>query len=109
MNNTVWKNNQAACVQYAQALRAIREEVGENPARDLERTARIDPKTLGALVDAVQRHHEILVQLNDPEFFTRAHNPKGTAHRYQASTPVGTFLFDMDYSQVEIAARNICY
>jgi len=109
MNNTIWKNNHAVCAQYAQALRAVREEVGENPARDLERTIRIDPKTLGNLIAVVQRHHEVLVQLDDPVFFTRSHNPKPTAHRYQASTPVGTFLFDMDYSQAEVAARNICY
>ena len=106
MKNNVWKDNEVVCARYAQALRVIREKIGENPARDLERTGRIDAKTLGNLIDVVSRHHETLSALEDPEFFTRRSNPTPSAHRYQAVTPVGTFLFDLDFSQAATAARN---
>lgn len=106
MKNNVWKDNEVVCARYAQALRVIREKVGENPSRNLELTGRLEPKVLGALVEVVGRHHEVLVQLEDPEFFARRSNPTPSAHRYQAVTPVGTFLFELDFSQAEVAVRN---
>lgn len=109
MKTNVWKDNEVVCARYAQALRVIREKIGENPARDLERTARIDAKTLGNLIDVVSRHHETLSALEDPEFFACGPNRTPSAHRYQAVTPVGTFLFELDFTQAEVAARNFAY
>lgn len=108
MNNEVWKKNQAVCAQYAQALRIIREQVGENPARDLERTGRIEAKTLGNLIDVVSRHHETLSALEDPEFFACGPNRTGSLHDYQAVTPVGTFLFGLDFSKRQVV-QHYCY
>lgn len=101
------KKDSLVIKQYAQALRVIRERIGEDPSRNLELTGRLEPKVLGALVDVVGRHHEVLVQLEDPEFFTRRSNPTPSAHRYQAVTPVGTFLFELDFSHSGVAARNV--
>lgn len=97
MNNKIWADNESVCMQYAQALRVIREQVGENPTRNLEHTARVDTKALGCLVDVVSKHHEILSGLEDPGFFSVRSAPPGSRQTYQATTPVGSFLFGMSF------------
>lgn len=105
MNKKVFKENQGVVAQYAQALRIIREKIGEAPTRDLELTGRLNPKDLGNLVDVVNRHHEILSSLEDSEFFCCKRNPTQSRHQFQAVTPVGTFLFGMDFSKDRLS-RN---
>lgn len=108
MNNKVWKENQGIVAQYAQAMRVIREKVGEDCERNLDKTGRIDAKTLGDLVDVVTRHHEILLELKDPEFFTRVRS-ESLKHKYTAITPVGRFDFIFDLSADAVKARNSFY
>lgn len=93
------KQDSLVIKQYAQALRVIREKIGEDPTRDLDRTGRIDAKTLGNLIDVVTRNHEELVTYGDLKFFYRTSNPTLSPHEYQAVTPVGTFLFGLDFSR----------